>query len=339
MIMPAWNASATISAALTSALNQSLPANEIVVVDDGSTDDTAAIVAALARGDPRVRLIRQANAGPMVARNLAIAESHGAFVAPLDADDLWHPEYLADLVGALRASRPPAGFAYALHRIIDAEGRVTRDFTDFGVQGWSHARHLLVNFVGNGSAAVFRREAVQAAGGYDPATRAWGGAEDYLLQLRVAANWPVARVPRALVGYRRTGLGYSSDADANYQARVLCVLQADAERAAPSRAVLRWALADAARVRAVPSLMARRWAAAAASGLSALWADPLATLVEIVLRCANAARRSKTAREPNSTRALFFDCDPDVMAPGPIDAVLRRRLDRLALAEGPPLAS
>ncbi len=90
-IMPVYNGAATVAKALDSALSQTQPPEEIVVVDDGSTDATAEIVA---RFGPPVRCVRQANAGPAAARNRGIAEARGQWVAFLDSDDLWYPTKL-----------------------------------------------------------------------------------------------------------------------------------------------------------------------------------------------------------------------------------------------------
>jgi glycosyltransferase involved in cell wall biosynthesis len=104
VVVPLYNKAATIARTLSSISAQTFADFEVVVVDDGSTDAGAAIVAAYA--DPRVRLIRQENAGPGAARNRAIAEANGALVAFLDADDEWLPTFLERAVAEL--DRGPA---------------------------------------------------------------------------------------------------------------------------------------------------------------------------------------------------------------------------------------
>src|SRR5689334_2996184 len=84
VIIAAFNAAAHIEETCRSALSQTHTALEVIVVDDGSTDDTAAIVERIARTDSRVRLFRQVNRGVAAARNAAIAEAQGEFIAPLD---------------------------------------------------------------------------------------------------------------------------------------------------------------------------------------------------------------------------------------------------------------
>lgn len=102
VIVPLYNKAATIERTLRSIAMQTLDDFEAIVVDDGSTDGGEKIVEAF--GDGRIRLIRQANAGPGAARNRALAEARGAFVAFLDADDEWLPTFLAKSLGHLESS-------------------------------------------------------------------------------------------------------------------------------------------------------------------------------------------------------------------------------------------
>ncbi len=98
-VIPAWNATETIARTIASALHQTVAPLEILVVDDGSTDDTAQVVGSIGG---TVRLIRQANAGGEAARNRGISESSGEFIAFLDADDIWLPEKLERQLAVLR---------------------------------------------------------------------------------------------------------------------------------------------------------------------------------------------------------------------------------------------
>lgn len=125
VVMAAYNASATIEAAIQSVLGQTRADFELVVVDDGSTDDTAKRVDHF-RTDTRVRLLRQENRGLPAARNAAIDAGKGCYITILDSDDLLMPTYLERIGDALEKA-PDAGFAFAdAWRLDDESGRFWR---------------------------------------------------------------------------------------------------------------------------------------------------------------------------------------------------------------------
>src|ERR1700730_13396007 len=92
VIIPAYNEAATVERTISSVRNQTHSDLEVLVVDDGSTDETAAIVQRLADMDHRITLLRKSNGGLVSARNYGAAHAGGEFIAPIDADDLWHPD-------------------------------------------------------------------------------------------------------------------------------------------------------------------------------------------------------------------------------------------------------
>ncbi|MGO9754589.1 MAG: glycosyltransferase [Solirubrobacteraceae bacterium] len=122
VLMGAYNYAQYVGRAIESALEQDYPPEllEIIVIDDGSTDSTAEVVAQLVRSNPdRIRLVRQANAGPTAATNRAIADATGELLCLLDADDIWLPQKTRLQVELLQ-NRPEVGFVFSDMRVIDA---------------------------------------------------------------------------------------------------------------------------------------------------------------------------------------------------------------------------
>ena len=231
VVIPAFNATSTLPETLISVSNQTYRNLDIVVVDDGSTDDTAAIASAYTVRDPRVRLLQKENGGVASARNAGIRASKGELVAFIDADDLWHPTKIAKQMAVLLSGGPSMALVYAPFRLIDAEGKVLSSQRRVSVNGWVLYRHFHANLVGNGSSILVRKSVVEELGGFDPSLRAAGaeGCEDLLLQLRIAARYQFGEVPEYLIGYRRRPGSMSSDVEQMLRSGVLALRTALAE--------------------------------------------------------------------------------------------------------------
>jgi glycosyltransferase involved in cell wall biosynthesis len=205
VVVPMFNSERTIAATLKSICRQTHARLDIVVVDDGSTDGSAAAVEVWCARDPRVRLVRQANAGVAAARNKGAASTDAPFLAFVDADDLWAPPKIEYQLAALQEGGESVGAAYCWFATIDETDRAV----SFGPHPLAEGQILrelcAVNMIGNGSTLMARRSAFEKAGGYDATLRARGaeGAEDFLVCLRLAEHTEFAVVPRYLVGYRR----------------------------------------------------------------------------------------------------------------------------------------
>jgi glycosyltransferase involved in cell wall biosynthesis len=207
VIIPAFNAQHYLGMTLASACAQTHTDLEIIVVDDGSTDATAEVAESAARADKRVRVIRQRNAGVAAARNRGLTEARGEYVAPLDADDLWHTQNLALQVEALRAAGPGTALSYAWYVVTDENEMVVNVSPP---RFWTAKQQAFLsqidgNFIGNASSTVMRRSALEAVGGYDPSYRARDaeGSEDHALYLSLAERWDFTVVPEYLIAYRR----------------------------------------------------------------------------------------------------------------------------------------
>ena len=212
-IIPAFNAQATIGATLASVRAQTHRDLEIIVVDDGSTDDTRAEVLRHAAADPRVRLVEQPNGGVAAARNRGMAESSALFIAPIDADDLWRPDKIARQLALIEA-QPEVGLVSTAYSVLDGAGRVTMEFGGAVPRTHQFLDLCRRNFIGNGSSALMRRSVAEALGGYDETLRRRGaqGCEDLKLYLAVAEHHQIAMIRSPLTGYRELPGNMSSDA-------------------------------------------------------------------------------------------------------------------------------
>lgn len=221
VVVAAHNAARYIDATCRSAMAQTYRDLEIVVVDDGSTDTTADIVARLAAADARIRLLRQENQGVASARNRAIAAATGGFIAPLDADDLWDPEKIARQVAALEQGGPDALLAYCWWAWIDDRDTVLDRSPRWHEEGRVLEKLVEVNFTGSASVPLMRRAAIEAAGGYDTTLRDrdCSGCEDWDLALRLAAAGRFVAVPATLVGYRRRADSMSAACNTMWKSR------------------------------------------------------------------------------------------------------------------------
>jgi glycosyltransferase involved in cell wall biosynthesis len=206
VIIPAYNAAPTIGRTIESVLKQTFDDFEIVVVDDGSTDDTLVLVGAIA--DPRIRLHSFANGRLPLARNRGIAASRGEYIAFLDADDLWAPSKLASHVDILDR-QPEVGVVYSWSCTIDDFERVLGRQRCVWFAGNVYEQMLEGFFVGNASNAIVRRAVVDSVGGFDESLDC---GEDWEFLSRAAHRWPFAVVPDDLVFYRWRSGSMSSDA-------------------------------------------------------------------------------------------------------------------------------
>ena len=185
VITPAYTVGPWIGQAMDSVLGQSERRIEYLVVDDGSTDDTAEIVAERATTDPRLRLIRTANGGSGQARNIALGETSAPFVAFLDGDDRWHPDFLRTALATLRDASPQVGATFSHTRVLMENGRLAgMRWQPTGV--FDLDRFMIThNPPHNGSSLVLRRSCFAEVGTFDASLRS---GVDFDMWLRIAAK-------------------------------------------------------------------------------------------------------------------------------------------------------
>jgi len=202
-IIPAYNDAATVERTISSVLNQTYSDLEALVVDDGSTDATALLVQRMAKADPRVALLQKENGGLVSARNYGIAHACGEFIAPIDADDIWHPTKTEKQVAVMRDRGDRVGLVYCWSRAIDAEDRVLWDVSPCSLRGNVYAALIIRNFLPSGAPLV-RRRCVEEIGGYDETLSARGATccEDLKFNLDIAERFDFDLVPEFLFSYR-----------------------------------------------------------------------------------------------------------------------------------------
>ncbi|TAF49778.1 MAG: glycosyltransferase, partial [Oscillatoriales cyanobacterium] len=212
VVIPVFNGAATIATTIQSVIAQTCPDFEMLVIDDGSTDDTLERVQAIK--DDRLWVYSFDNAGVSTSRNRGIQLARGRYCTFLDADDCWTPEKLQAQCDALVASQSwPSGgasVAYSWVDYIDAEGEPLRPGSYLTVNGDVLAHLLLMNFLENGSNLLVTTRLARQVGGFDPAMTP---AEDWDYALRLAWVAHFVCVPQAQVLYRLLPLSASAQVD------------------------------------------------------------------------------------------------------------------------------
>lgn len=213
VVIPAYNAEAYIERTLLAICRQKYTHLEIIVIDDGSIDRTAAIVRAHARRDGRIRLMQKTNGGVASARNLGIEQARGEFIAPIDADDIWYPWAMSKLVARFQACSPKVGVVYTWSIDINEWDQPSGNFHASMVSGDVYKTLICHNFLGNASSTLIRKVCFDVVGGYDSGLKAQKaqGCEDWDLYLRLADQYDYSVVPEFLVGYRKLSTGMSGD--------------------------------------------------------------------------------------------------------------------------------
>lgn len=202
VIIPNYNYSRFLPDAIESVLAQTLPCDEILVVDDGSTDNSFETLAGYEKFG--VKVIRQKNRGVGAARNAGVAASTGTLLAFLDADDYWFPQKIEKQLARLMAD-DKCGLVTCGMQEVDLDGNVINQYND-GLEGWCAEDLLLIKpvVVGPGSTTLIRRVIFEQIGGYDE-TKEMYPSEDWEFSYRAARAAKLAFISELLVGYRNHG--------------------------------------------------------------------------------------------------------------------------------------
>ena len=202
VIIPCYNQAHFLKEAIESVLRQTYQHFEIIVIDDGSTDNTSEV----ANSYPALRCIRQENWGLSSSRNVGLRESKGDYLLFLDSDDRLLPEALEIGVECLRA-HPECAFVFGLCNVIAGDGSLLRT-----QEPWVENDHYLAllrhNDIWCPATVIYRRDIFEIVGGFNTSLRP-SGSEDYDLYFRIVRNFKVHCHNKVIAEYRRHGLNMS----------------------------------------------------------------------------------------------------------------------------------
>lgn len=215
VVIPAYNALNYLPEALHSVQAQTFTDIEIIIVNDGSVDQTEEWV--LCQDDSQIRLISQENLGKSAARNRGIREAQGKYVAFLDADDLWEPTKLQKQVHCLD-QHPEACLVYTWTALADEQGELTGRLVASKAEGnvWLHL--VQQNILGCGSTPLLRKDVFEVVGGFDEQLPL---AQDWEMWIRLAAHYPFRVIKEPLTRYRK----HQGNTSANWQMMAQCQTQ------------------------------------------------------------------------------------------------------------------
>lgn len=209
VVIPVHNKARHVAASVASALQQTRPPSEIIIIDDASTDDSAAVLSKMT--DPRIRMLFRDTPGPggYAARNLGIAEANGNWIAFLDADDIWHPSHLADMAAAIEAAPEAGCVATRYDHVFENNRKPSKMTAELAAIARRSAdfRESLDVWVRSGecpiwtSAAAFRRDLLNQAGPFPAGKAVRGGDKD--MWLRALSLTRFAYVPKISAEFHR----------------------------------------------------------------------------------------------------------------------------------------
>ena len=205
VIIPCFRQAHYLHEAIESVLGQTYPHVEIVVVDDGSPDNTGEVAARY----PGVRYLRQPNGGVSAARNLGIRSSSGDFLLFLDADDWLLPTAVEASLACIAAS-PEVAFVSGRFRFVAADGATLYERLGQSIAGDPYAQMLRRNYIAALCTVMFRRSVFEAVAGF---SSSFSICADYDLYLRILRQFPAASHQVEIAAYRRHGLGLSMHID------------------------------------------------------------------------------------------------------------------------------
>ncbi len=208
VIMPAYKAMDTIAESIRSVQSQTLQNWELIIVDDGSPDETAQIAIAAAGNDQRITVIQRCNRGPSLARNHGAGLARANILAFLDADDLWAPQRLKGMLRVL-AEKPDAGIVFSRTRFFDADTLKLGTLTPH--RPMLSATDLFAeNAVCSTSNIVCRKSIFEQTDGFN-SDLAYAEDQDWLLRVALGTDWKTIGLDEEWFFYRSSDASQSAD--------------------------------------------------------------------------------------------------------------------------------
>lgn len=211
IVLPVHNAAATVDATIRSILDQTFPSFELIVIDDGSSDDSLIRLLQHAGSDERIRLIARDNGGVSSARNLGVEQAKSALIAFIDADDIWHPRKLAQHL-ALHRDEPCVAASYARIAFIEQHANdlsSAKTVSSLGPRQLALTDVLGENPVCTASNMVVRRDWFIHAGGFDEQL-SFAEDQEFIARL-VSRGGQIEGIDAVLTGYRFSPDGLSAN--------------------------------------------------------------------------------------------------------------------------------
>lgn len=212
VIIPAYNCEKYIEKTVASVASQSFKDLEIIIVDDGSTDQTYETIENIAKNDTRIKLFSQKNGGASKARNKGINEASGNYIAILDSDDLWHEDKIKLQYEAITLN--DVGMVSCHSVIIDKEEIPFGGYQRENLNGYCYEDLLVSNGIGNGSVPLILKECFDKVGLFDEDIRY---CEDWDMWIRIAKEYKLLTISEVLVGYRRMESNLTRASDNAYK--------------------------------------------------------------------------------------------------------------------------
>jgi glycosyltransferase involved in cell wall biosynthesis len=208
-VIPTYNGTRFLVAAVKSVIAQTYKISEIIVVDDGSKEDIKSILAPFS---PRVSYVYQENAGPAAARNKGVSIAKGDLIAFLDDDDLWNSNKTEEQINCI-SKYPKSALVYSYPQLIDEQGNIIpNELPSNFPSGFVYKEFLKMNRIITPSTTLIKREVFNTVGFFDE-NREYMCGEDYDLWLRITKKYEVSFCPGAIVSYRMRNSGISKNLD------------------------------------------------------------------------------------------------------------------------------